>query len=71
MIILLIYFYLSFFLISILNFIIFVRIEDSYSILNRIRKLEELNFPKYKYGEVGFIKKHLKTYYVIGKANKL
>ncbi|PRR82506.1 hypothetical protein [Clostridium vincentii] len=41
-------FLVKFFLMSSINFIILVRIKDSYSILNRIKKLEKLDFPKYK-----------------------
>lgn len=41
-------FLVKFFLIASINVITFVRVKDSYFILNKIRKLEKLDFPKYK-----------------------
>lgn len=41
-------FLVKFFLIASINVITLVRVKDSYFILNKIRKLEKLDFPKYK-----------------------
>lgn len=41
-------FLIKFFLIASINVITLVRVKDSFLILNKIRKLEKLDFPKYK-----------------------